>query len=973
MRKVLLLFCSMLILVIGVFAQTKTISGKITDPNGAGLAGVAISANGKPVGVTGSDGGFSVKVPTSTKSITLSSIGYADMDVTLGAGPVNVAMAVGESKSLQEVVVTGYQTLAKKQVTGPVATVKGDAIKNVPIGSFDQVLQGQVPGILIQANSGQPGAAANVLIRGVGSSSGSTAPLYIVDGVQISAANFSSINPADFETVNILKDASTTAQYGSRGANGVIVITTKKGKSGKTRFDYNGQYGQSRFPVNRLEVMQTGEKLDYEMANGNPFGWSTANLDSLRRINTNWQDAITQIGITNSHQLSASGGNDKTVFFASASIFNQTGTVRKTLLNRYSGRINVEHTNGNFKMGINTYVGWSDFRNTPEANTGINSPLNAIRWGNPYETPYNPDGSGKPLFFSGQPNPINELNERDFSSKETKIITNINMEYKIPAVKGLSIRTNWGVDYENWNNTTLVTRFSYTGTLQPGAAGLFTKASRYNARFTGTTSINYTKTFGDHTINGGIFNEYVRTNNTTYGFTGYGLSGNFQNGAGINAAITPSVNENVTFNSLMSYFAVASYSYKNRYFVNATVRRDGSSRFGANKRWANFATIGASWILSDEAFFKNVKGISNLKLRTSYGSVGNQEGIGNFASRELFGTRLYSNTIGPAITQLPNPDLSWEQRNKFNAGIDLGFVNNRINFNVDFYSEVTTNLLLGNQLSRTTGSTALTTNVGKMRNRGWEFTLITDNIRSRNFTWTTNINFTVNRNEVLELTPTTPLATGIPGTITITKVGYPINSNFLVKYVGVNSANGNSMYRRPDGTVTEVFSDNDRQIFGVRDAPFFGGFTNTFKYRTVDFSIFFTYMFGNMVYNNDRTNVEDPSYLFDNMGRAVSREWRKPGDLTDIPRATQVMQRRTTRFLEDGSFIRLRNLQLGYTLPQAVAKKVKISSARFYVMGENLWTGFKFLGFDPEMTGGGLTGAQYPALRTMTVGLQIGF
>ncbi len=961
-----------------LWAQSKEVTGKVTDSkDGTPLAGVSIMAGGKTVGTTGADGSFKVTVPQSVKNISFSFVGYKGVTASIGSGSVTVALETNEG-SLGEVIVTGYQTLQKKQVTGSIATVGERSIKNTPIGSFDQILQGQATGTLIQANSGQPGAAANVIIRGIGSVNGTTQPLYIVDGVQITAQNFSSLNPNDFESVSILKDASTTAQYGSRGANGVIVITTKRGKAGKTRFEYNGLYGQSRFPTNKLEVMETPEKLDYEIARGNPFGWNATQLDSLRRINTNWQDEITQTGITQSHQLSATGGNEKTLFYASGAIFNQSGTVKRTGLKRYSGRINIEHSaTKNLKFGINSYTGWSDFQNTTEANTGIASPLNAIRWGNPYERPINPNTGTYQLFASGQPNPWQDNQETNRQTKELKLIANAFIEAKLPFIlNGLSFRTSWGADYENWDQTLLFTRFSVVGQSTVGNQGRFDKDTRNLTRYTGTTSLSYTKSFKEHTLNVGIYNEYIQRVLNTYGFSSYGLTGNFQNGAGVtngNPTFFPAVRENRTENRLLSNFALASYSFKNRYFFNGSFRRDGSSRFGANNRFANFYSVGAGWVISEEKFFSGVKFINNLKLSTSFGTVGNQEGIGDFASRELFGPRTYAGTNGPGLSQLPNQDLSWEERQKFNIGFNAVAFNGRITFGIDFYNEITNNLFLNNQLSRTTGFTSLNTNIGKVRNRGWEFTLITENVKHKNFTWTTSINFTINRNEILALTPTTP-AIGVVGGTTVQRVGHPLNSNFLVKYEGVNPSNGNAVYRRPNGSLTELYDDvNDRQIFGTRDAPYFGGITNRFNYKGIDLSVFFSYLFGNLVYNNDRTNVEDPSYFFDNMSRAVSREWRKPGDITDIPRASQAMRRNTTRFLEDGSFIRLRNVQLGYSLPSKALKAIKLSSVRVFVMGENLWTGFSFLGFDPELSSGVLTGAQYPALRTVTAGLTVGF
>jgi len=976
-KKLLLSFCAIVLASLTLLAQNTTVTGKVTDAQtGAPLSGVTISLNAKGLGVTKADGTYSVAVPPSAKKLTLSYVGYDDQQITVGSASQNIKLVPGE-KSLNEVVVTGYQALQKRQVTGAIATVKGETFKNTPIGSFDQMLQGQASGALIQANSGQPGAAARVVIRGVGSVNGTTEPLYILDGVQISAGNFASINPNDFESISLLKDASTTAQYGSRGANGVVVITSKQGKSGKTKFEYNAQYGQSRFPENKLVVMNTNQKLDYEIARGNPYGFTTTDLDSLRKINTNWQDEITQTGITNSHQLSASGGNDKTSFFVSGAMFNQTGTVQKTGLKRYSGRMNLTHSaNQNLKFGLNSFVGWSNYQNTTESNSGIASPLNAIRWGNPYERPFTPTGDYQ-QFLSGQPNPVQDMNETNRGTKEMKVIASAFIESKLPFIlKGLSFRTQWGVDYEDWDQTTLFTRFSVAGQSQLGNNGVYAKTSRKLTRYTGTTSINYVKKIGEHDFSVGAYNEFVNRIFSSFGYNGYGLTGNFQNGAGItNNSLTyiPSVTETKTENALISFFGIGSYSFKNKYFLNTSVRRDGSSRFGANNRFATFFTVGAGWMISDEDFFKNINFVETLKLSTSYGTVGNQEGIGDFASRELFGRGTYNGVVGPGISQLPNQDLTWEEREKFNVGINATFLKGRISLGVDFYNDNTNQLFLNQQLSRTTGFTSLNTNIGRVQNRGWEFTLNTENIKAGDFRWTTNINFTVNRNKVLELTPTTP-PIGITGGTSIQRIGYPLNSNFLVKYEGVNPANGNAIYRRPDGALTEFYDDvKDRQIFGTRDAPFYGGFTNKFTYKSVELSVFFSYLFGNLVYNNDRANVENPSYFYDNMWVEVAKEWRKPGDITTIPRANQTFRSSTTRFLEDGSFLRLRNLQLAYNVAPSVAKKLSISSARFFLMGENLWTGSKFLGFDPELSSGFLTGAQYPALRTFTLGLSVGF
>ena len=431
---------------------------------------------------------------------------------------------------------------------------------------------------------------------------------------------------------------------------------------------------------------------------------------------------------------------------------------------------------------------------------------------------------------------------------------------------------------------------------------------------------------------------------------------------------------NVTQNALTSYFTNITYGFRDRYFVNVGVRRDGSSRFGAENRYANFGSIGASWIISDEAFMERITGsfLTFLKLKASYGTVGNQEGIGNFSSRELFGTSTYDGRVGPVLSQLANPELRWEQKNMFNTGVEFAFFNNRISGSVEYYDNITTALFLNDQLSRTTGFASINRNIGRLQNRGYEFGLKTTNIKWGDFTWRTDLNFTINRNKILELTPTTPKEGIIAGT-GITQVGYPINSYFLVEYVGVNPQNGNSQYRKISGEVTETYDPNDKVILGTSDAPYFGGINNTFSFRGFEVSAFFSYLFGNKVYNNDIANVEDPSYYFDSISESLKTEWRSPGDITMIPRADQEMQRNTTRFLEEGKFLRLRNAMVSYSFPKAMVNRLKLANLRMFVQGQNLLTFSKFRGFDPELAAGSLTGAQYPALRTVTFGLNIGF
>ncbi|WP_266361989.1 SusC/RagA family TonB-linked outer membrane protein [Tellurirhabdus rosea] len=986
-----LFFLLTLVAITTGYAQERKVSGRVTSADdGAPLPGVSIAIQGGTRGAqSDAQGNYSLSVPDSKAVLVFSFVGMVKQEITVGNQSVINVDLKSDASQLNEVVVTGYGQGNRREFAGSVASISPAQIKNQPVASFDQLLQGQAPGVLVIANSGQPGAAASVRVRGSGSVNGSNTPLYIVDGIQIDAAAFQTINPQDIETISVLKDADATAIYGSRGANGVIVIKTRQGKAGKTRISYDGQYGQSYFPQNRLELMNTNEKIDYELRRGGTdlAKYTAAQIADLRKVNTDWQKEIFQIGQTQQHQLSASGGNESVLFYVSGNMFSQTGTVKGTDLNRYTGRMNLEANSGPLRFGLNATVGYSIQNFQTEGNTTITSPLNAIRWANPYETPYNADGTYT-AFRSGQPNPVRELNETSRQFNELKTVAAGFLEYDFPFLKGLSVRTNWGVDFSNQEQTVYNSRFGQvgTGSAVKGRQGRLSRDFYKNTRFTGTTSLNYNNTFGDHSVRVGLYTEMVRLKLGSFGYTGYGLGGILQNEAGItqnNANMIPDTRGDGIQNALVSYFTTLGYGFKNRYYLNVNLRRDGSSRFGKSYRFADFGSVGASWVISDEPFMQGITSgvLNNLRLKASYGSVGNQEGIGSFASLAIYQARggrtsqtisSYDGSSTVILTQLENPELRWEQKNTFNAGVEFSLLSKRISGGVEVYNSVTKNLFLNDQLSRTTGFNSINRNIGELQNRGIEIGLNTVNVDAGDFSWETNINFTLNRNKILKLTPTTP-ERGIISGNTINRVGQPINSNWLVEYAGVNPQTGAQQFRNLKGEITETYSPNDAQIFGPREAPYFGGVTNTLRFKGIEVSALFTYAFGNYIFNNDRTNVENPNYYADNVSRALLREWQKAGDITDIPNPNLPYQTAVTHFLEKGDFLRLRNLTVSYNLPGTLMRKAKMSSARIFVQGQNMLTFTKFQGFDPEITGGQLTGAQYPALRTFTAGLGIGF
>jgi TonB-dependent starch-binding outer membrane protein SusC len=976
-RKILFVLLCLLTAISSAIAQNRTVTGKVT-VDGGELPGVTVVVKGTSTGAaTDANGRYSIAVPAGGHTLVFSFVGMATHEVAIGNRSTVDVVLQPDAHQLSEVVVTSYTTQNKRDITGSIATVKAAEISRYPVGSFDQALQGKAPGILVQANSGQPGAAANVLIRGAGSLYGSNQPLFILDGVEISASDFSTLNAADFESFNILKDAASTAPYGSRGANGVIVITTKKGVAGNTKINYDVQYGFSKAPENKLPVMTTQQKLDYELSQGNPYEWTDEDLERLKGINTNWEDVFFQTGKTANHTLSASGGAGKTTFFLAGSMFDQSGIVKTTGLKRYTGRANVASEAGNFSFGLNSTFGVSDFSNTSEVNTSIASPLNAIRWANPYEMPYDGQGNYTEI-YSGQPNPLQELLENTNNRKQLKGVGNVFVSYAVPYLKGLTLRTNWGGDFTSNELTRFLDPTTYAGGSATGNSGSFSRDMFRNFRYTGTSSISYKQDIGaDHTISVGLFNEIVKNSRRTFGFTGYGLGGAFENEAGITPGsddnnFIPVVNGGGGENSLLSYFTIINYGFKNRYFLDLSGRRDGSSRFGADRRYANFGSVGLSWIVTEEAFMQGLTGVFNqLKFKVSYGSSGNQNGIGDFESRELFGRSVYNGVSGLVQTQLANPALQWERKTVFNTGVELATLSGRLRSTIEYYHTLTTDLFLNRQLSRTSGYPEITTNIGELQNRGVEFSLDGDLVKTKDLTWSANVSLTHNQNQIKKL-----VGEGendqIDGSF-INREGQPMSTLYLVRFAGVNPENGNAQYLTKDGEITETYDPADRVLAGTSQVPFFGGFGSSLKYKGLEVSAFFSFVKGNYIYNNDRNNIVNPGYLWDNLSAEMTREWKQKGDITDVPYSGSDYQDAVTRFVEKGDFLRLRNLNVSYNLPTQWAHSIKMQTIRLYAQGQNLKTWTDFMGWDPEITSGSLVGAQYPALRTVTFGLNIGF
>lgn len=970
-------------------AQDRVVTGKVTgSDDGLPLPTVSVFLKGTTNGIpTDLEGNYRLTIPSSGGTLVFRYLGYITQEVEIGDKTIINVVLVPDTQTLGEVVVTGYGEYDKKKFAGSASQVTSESVKDVPMSNFEQILQGQASGLLVQSSSGQPGSAAAITIRGVNSISSGTTPLFVVDGVPVSSSQFASMNPNDFESTSILKDASATAMYGSRGANGVVVITTKKGKPGQPSFTYSYQYGwnQQLTRDDFLPVMNGRQKVDFELLTGGSglSGLPAEELDRLRNIDTDWVQEIFRVGHLQQHEITASGGNENTTFYISGNYFTQEGHVINTGLDRYTLRANVKNQSGNFDFGTNFSLGYTEQQTTLEGNAFIGSPLNAIYWANPYETPYDADGNYTEI-RTGQPNAVHELLENPRTNNSVRVVANVNMGYDFPFMPGLSARTNWGVDFRDAEGRAFTDPSTYSGQQSTGNQGSLSRSNSRTASFVGTTSLNYERVFkNDHELNVGLYQEINYTDFNSFNFTGFGIVGRLENENSITAGTNsngfiPTVGGNGVKSSLASFFMLADYGMKDKYFLSASVRRDGSSRFGENNKFATFYSVGGSWIMSDEDFLSSVGFIENLKLRASFGTAGNQN-IGDFGYIALVNTftgNPYDGLPGKTLANVPNPNLKWESKQSFNIGVDFDLFSNKVSGSVDYFIDDTKDLLMNTQLSRTTGFASQTQNVGQIRNSGIELSIKTTNFRTGDFTWETSANFSYIKNEVVKLAEGQDIISGT----TIIREGEPINSTYVVPYVGVNPANGDALYLDIDGNITNQYDPDDRRVGKPRQAPYFGGFTNTFRYKGFTFSAFFNWVYGNEVYNNEATNIENPTYFVDGMAASLLNAWKTPGQITDVPRiqtinglTTSPYQTNTTRYIEDGSYLRLRNVTFSYNLPSEMVQRWGMKNVRIYVQGQNLWTATKFTGTDPETANGSFVGAVYPALRTYTVGLNVGF
>ncbi|MBK8289952.1 MAG: TonB-dependent receptor [Flammeovirgaceae bacterium] len=980
----LLLLSFFLPISLSSFGQEKLIHGTITSSEDkSALPGVTVVVKGTSKGtVTDLNGNYKIQVVGQENVLLFSSIGFISQEVTINnKEQINIVLEV-DTKELAEVVVTGYRTGDKRLLTEAVGVVKTDAIKDFPIATIDGALQGQTTGVQVIQNSGTPGGGMSVRIRGTTSISGSGQPLYVIDGIPVTTGDYaqvgyegqginslSDLNPNEIESFSILKDAAAAAIYGARGSNGVVLITTKRGKSGASVISFNTYYGVQQ-TWKQLDMLNTHQWMAYrnDLTNSTIFTEADMAKDTT---NTNWQDAIFRTAPISSYDLSVNGGDEKTKFFASGSYFRQKGIVIGSDYQRANARINVDHK-VNSKLNLGTSIGLTYSKTDRiEGDQSLHGPLpNGISTPNIYPV-YNSDGSyNQDGPYSNAVSIANEATNENFTYRT---LGNVFAEYQI--IPGLSIASKWAVDFYNLREHA----FEYNTVQGAKYNGLGFETYTNVLNLVSNNILKYEKVFNDNNFDFliGYSFEKKQTRNIYIRGQDY-ASADLEYLNSASTFVDPSAG--ALDQGIRSFFGKANYNYANKYLIGFSARMDASTNFGSNNKNGFFPSASAAWRLSEEDFIKNnMPGITQLKLRASYGLLGN-DNIPPFQYAALYGTGTYNSSPAIYPNNMPNPNLKWETTAQADIGVDIS-LHDRFTIGVDLYNKLTKDLLLSRPLPPTTGFSSIVENIGEMENKGIEVSLGVQ----QNFgpvEWTSNLNVSVNRNKVLKLYNDQPIDDLGRGSNRV-MVGQPIGIFYSYESLGVNPSTGDIVYL--DKNFDKSITTDDRTIIGNPQPKFVGGFTNGFSYKSFDLNVFFQFSYGNDVFNGSRLYLESLQGG-DNQTTAVLRRWMQPGDITDIPRATNDAvkagenKRVSSRFIEDGSYLRLKNIALGYNVSKELISKLHLNSLRFYVSAQNLLTFTNYSGLDPEVNYSGnstqVVGTDFftfPQARTITLGANLKF
>ncbi len=953
-----------------------TVSGTITSADdGEPLIGVSVVSDSFQ-GVTSSiDGTYTIEVKGGSV-LTFSYLGFKSVEYKVPSDNKQVTYNLAlesESESIDDVVVIAYGVRKKGTVAGSVSSVKTEKIEKTPTAAFDQALQGQVAGLSVLSNTGEPSASTVMTIRGTNSINSGTAPLYILDGVPISSSDFNTINPADIESLSVLKDASSTSIYGARAANGVIVITTKRGRMAeRPRIEYRMQMGISQVASGKWDLMNTAERIAYEKEIGMTEG---QNYNILSQIDVNWMEEVfNSSALLQSHEISISGADEKSNYYISGGYYNQDGTAVGSMFERFSFRSNFERKAATWlKVGSNTMLNYQNIKQADEGAYTLVTPISAARFMMPYWDPYRAngelasiaDGSWK---GNGQ-NPLEWLENNPVAYKKYKLLTTVFAEAN--PIEGLTLRAQLGVDYSHTTGFGV----SYPSYAPNQGQGSASRSSTDSYTLTSTNTANYQfRVDDDHSFNFLLGHEGITSHSEAFSLMTKGQNNDRLTNISTGTRATSWSDTTDSDYGFLSFFHRGEYNYANKYFVEYAARLDGSSRFGADRRWAAFWSVGFMWDLRNEDFMDSAASwLTNAQVSISTGTSGNSS-IPNYEHMALVGGGLdYVGNAGVGLLQPGNEDLGWEKPWTSNLALHAGFWN-RLNVDAEFYYKRTSDMLMQVPLPySTSGYGFYWDNVGTMVNVGAELSLNASLIATEKFQWSVNANVSYNHNEIVELyNGVTEYE--LSNTNTKLVVGHPLGEFYINRYAGVNPANGDALWYDKNGELTTELHDEDKVLVGKSYyAPWQGGFGTALSWKGLSLSAQFSWVADRWMINNDRyfdeSNGRFASY---NQSSRLLNRWKQPGDVTDIPRHG-VYTEFDSRLLEDASFMRLKNVMLSYNLPSNVIKKSRVfSGLRIYAQAQNLFTFSKFSGLDPEGTSN-IYAAQYPMSRQFTFGLDLTF
>ena len=991
MKKVLLFFVAIMMSAGLAFAQNREISGKVTDAStGEGIPFASVQVKGTMIGTSAdADGNYSIKVKSDEDVLVFVSVGYKQVEAAVSGKKVINAPLPVDSVALDDVVVVAYGSSKREAMTGSVSSIKSEEIASTPVVSVDKALGGKIAGVQISTTTGQPGSSSSIRIRGTSSINASNAPLWVVDGIPVLTGDIAnsdisdtqsslltSINPNDIETITVLKDAAAAAVYGSRAANGVILVTTKSGKAGKAQFNARAKYGVQWFQSDTGYRMMTGEELlDYQrtavynagLDPDDPSGQYYRPLSLLNGELTNWLQHLTKLGHVQEYEVSARGGNDKAKYFSSISYHKNDGITANTDYSRVQARVNADYKLlRNLESGVRINVAYTNQNNDPTDGPGYENPFFGGLMILPWTPKYDADGNHNTnIPENSNLNPLASALYNEAKLQSYRF--NGTMYLKYEPIKNLVLETkNSAEAIFSGQRLYYSEKVGYNNATQNQDGKIF--------QLTTSNTANYANVFnGVHSFRALIGQEATKYVSNVVFYQATGVNPDIPYPSTADQTKTE-IGDGISKDALLSFFGIADYNYDNRYFAQATIRGDGSSLFGEKNKWGLFWSVAGSWNINQESFLRDFKPLDLLKIRASYGVNGNN-GIAAYRAYGVYASSMYNGLSGMLPSRPANDYLSWEKNATWNVGLDFSFFQ-RLRGNVDVYRRITKDMLLDKSVPSTSGFSSNFLNTGSMSNTGVEFQLDGDIIATRDFVWNIGFNIAYNKTKILDLGGEDKIV----GSFMHYVVGRQLRSYYLYDYYGVNPSNGEALWVTEDGKITNQYSKARQYYAGSPEPLYTGGFNTTLSWNGLSLSAFFEFKGGNKILNLNelRYLATDGQDMGINQLAFLTNYWKKPGDVGVNPKPVAGSTSNSNapisdRWLCDGSYLKVKDITLSYNIPEKAVKKIRMKGIRVYVSGTNLYTFSNALTFDPEMGVGGVVQGIYPYTKSVIGGIELTF